>query len=127
MKKVILPIASLFTALMVSLPAQSARMPSSIVDVVGQKPSIQTTMLEGYVIGEPQYLKAENAWRFKFAPKRNKDLEGLYLVVTVPAGKGRDRQTYYLGDYVKLKASADVLKTAQTQSKRGVANDAAGS
>ena len=77
--------------------------------------------LQGYIIGEPKYNQATNEYEFKFAPKKNKDLDGLYMIVSVP--KTKNQQKYYMGDYVKIKSRPSIIQAAIAAKNRAVAGE----
>lgn len=81
------------------------------------------TELQGFIIGEPRYVRATKEWQFKFAPKKNKQLEDVYMMITVPATKKK----YYLGDYVTIKASSRIIEEALSEKNRQVAASNSGS
>lgn len=75
--------------------------------------------LQGYIIGEPKLVSATNEWQFKFAPKKNKDLKDVYMIVSVP--KTKNQEKYYMGDYVKIKTRPSIIRAAIAAQNRAVA------
>lgn len=106
-KLMILP-SVLFTA-----DDATASLPKAIV------PKENLIDLQGYIIGEPQYISATNEWQFKFAPKKNKDLQDIYMIVTVP----KTQKKYYLGDYVKIQTRPSTIQAAIAAKNRSIATE----
>ena len=83
--------------------------------------------LEGFVLSEPQLNRKTNEWQFKFAPKKNKQLKDVYMMVTVPVGSGKYRKTYLYGSYVTIKTRPQTIQMAISEKKaRDIANSSEG-
>lgn len=115
-------LGTVFVFKLVLLPSilfKSEKAGASLPKVI--MPQEELVELQGYIIGEPKFNEATNEYQFKFAPKKNKNLEGVFMIVSV--AKPKDHPKYYMGDYVKIKTRLSILDAAVGAKSRVLANE----